>query len=397
MMRAAILALFLLLALFWPQNMRAESVTAKGFDTSPLELVRSLQRIQDDVVLGDHSAVAMQRYLLALIDDRLRDSGREVFESRSNVEAALIYAMSGGNPDTLTFLAARDGGENFDKELVSLLEVYFDGHGAAVYDRIVALLPSYAGSRLEPYLMLIAGNIAAGTKPKESLRFLDWARLLSPGTIVEEAALRRSIAVARDLGQIVDGLERAEQYGRRFLHSPYASQFADMVVDLALAHPAQVESETIQEILSEMDMPRRRSIYLRIARRAAIAGERDLALETAAAAREIGGDNEKVSLLADLYAGVADIATRPEAVDTEALSPRDVALQRAREAVSKAITAPPAITVGEVRMAPAESGEEPAPQVEVVSPTDSEAAARDYVEKGQAVLDDIDQLLGKDR
>ena len=41
-------------------------------DLAPYKMIRSLQFVQDTVVLGDHSAMEMQRFLLATIDERLR-------------------------------------------------------------------------------------------------------------------------------------------------------------------------------------------------------------------------------------------------------------------------------------------------------------------------------------
>src|SRR5690606_19920078 len=75
---------------------------------SPYVMLRSLQFVQDSVVLGDHSAGEMQRFMLEKIDQRLRNVDMAVFEDTRNVDAALIYAMSGGNPATLEYLVDRD-------------------------------------------------------------------------------------------------------------------------------------------------------------------------------------------------------------------------------------------------------------------------------------------------
>ncbi|URK88518.1 hypothetical protein LP421_15445 [Rhizobium sp. RCAM05350] len=41
-------------------------------DLPPYKMLRSLQAIQDAIVLGDHSAAEMQRFMLAAIDKRLQ-------------------------------------------------------------------------------------------------------------------------------------------------------------------------------------------------------------------------------------------------------------------------------------------------------------------------------------
>ena len=70
----------------------------------------------------------------------------------------------------------------------------------------------------------------ADDEPEVAVALLDRARLLSPGTLVEEAALRRSIAIAATLGDTGRFLMASEQYVRGYLRSPYASQFADAFV-----------------------------------------------------------------------------------------------------------------------------------------------------------------------
>ncbi|MBB1248754.1 hypothetical protein [Rhizobium sp. G21] len=96
----------------------------------PYRLVRSLQNIQDQVISGDITALDMQRFLLGEIDRRLREASASVFDDTRNVDAALIYAMSGGNPSTLDLLAQRDVSGNFDNRVTSILRRYLNGRGA---------------------------------------------------------------------------------------------------------------------------------------------------------------------------------------------------------------------------------------------------------------------------
>jgi chemotaxis protein MotC len=106
-----------LLGLAWTGAARAEDMNG----VEPYKLLRSLQFVQDSVVLGDHSAAEMQRFMLETIDQRLREADSAIFEEPRNVDATLIYAMSGGNPATLEFLVARDIDCNFDSRVTDAL------------------------------------------------------------------------------------------------------------------------------------------------------------------------------------------------------------------------------------------------------------------------------------
>ncbi|KQV68467.1 chemotaxis protein [Rhizobium sp. Root1220] len=319
-------------------------------DIAPYKMLRSLQFVQDSVVLGDHSAAEMQRFMLETIDQRLRSIDPSVFDDDRNVDAALIYAMSGGNPQTLEYLISRDVNGHFDNRVSDILRKYMAGKGLLVAQSLVETANEYRDKKIGPYLALVGGNVTLAKSPMEALKLYDQARLHAPGTIVEEAALRRSVAICVDAGMVDKGLEYSRRYIRRFLHSPYASQFADLFVRLLVNHDHEVKADDVVGILSFMDEARQREVYLRIARAAAIAGKGDLARMAAARAQALAGDSDNAfGALADFYGGMASIPT--DKIDTAAknigtisdkeLSPRDQALRAAAKVVAEQILRAP--------------------------------------------------------
>ncbi|MFS8048840.1 chemotaxis protein MotC [Rhizobium sp. BR 314] len=340
------LALALSLGVLTPWGARAE-----GQDNLPLyKMLRSLEFVQDSVVAGDSSAGEMQRFLLATIDARLRNADKSIFEDTRNSDAALAYAMSGGNPETLEYLMQRDINGNFDNRVADVLRKYLNGKGLLVVNTLADIAKEYRGKPIGPYLSLIAGNVMSGKNAMAALKLYDWARLLAPGTVVEESALRRSLALCADAGMVPQGIEYARRYTRRFLHSPYASQFADLFVQLVVDHDSDVKQQDIIDILASMDPPRQREIYLRMARRAAIAGKADLAALAAGRAQAISSDgSDAFGALAGFYGGVAGVSTS----DVEAaisnlnqmpageLNARDRALRDAATAVAEEILRAP--------------------------------------------------------
>jgi chemotaxis protein MotC len=315
-------------------------------DLPPYKMLRSLQAIQDAIVLGDHSAADMQRFMLAAVDKRLREADTAVFNDPRNVDAAFIYAMSGGNPETLSYLANHDIEGNFDTRVVDALSHYLAGKGGLMVENLAKAVPEYRNSRVGPYLYLVLGNATAQQNPVKSIEYYDWARLTSPGTNIEEAALRRSIALATRGGMPQKGFAYSLSYARRFLTSPYASQFADVFVELAVANYNEETEAKIQEILGFMDKPRQREVYLRIARRAAIGGMQELATLASTRAQDLSDVADAgPKALASLYSGlvgipskgileaVKDISAIPEAE----LSPRDRALRQAANVVAQEV------------------------------------------------------------
>ncbi len=409
------------------------SVRANDMDTiQPFQMLRSLQFVQDTVVLGDHSAAEMQRFMLGTIDERLRSADQAIFDDPRNVDAALIYAMSGGNPATLEFLVARDINGNFDNRIADSLRKYLSGKGTLIAKSLGEISKEYRNTDLAPYLALVAGNVTITRDPVEALKFYDWARLTAPGTIVEEAALRRSLAVAVDAKIVDKAGGYANRYARRYLYSPYASQFADLFVQLVVEHFDVIKQEDIEATLGYMDNDRRREVYLRIARKAAIAGRKDLTKMAADQARALSGTAEGADALANLYGGLVNLST--DKVDdamqaimdipAESLSPKDLALRRAAEVVAKEVLRKPepvreSLTQANANTTDADTGamaavdadsdlQDPTapptpasvPQPQPVSAEAAETnaanldpAVRTFVDSGRTKLDAIDDLL----
>ncbi len=400
----------------------------------PYRMLRSLQFVQDTVIRGDHSAAEMQRFMLGTIDERLRTADPKLYQDPRNVDAALIYAMSGGNPATLEYLVARDIDGNFDNRVSDALRKYLSGKGTLIARSLGDIANEYKNAKIGPYLALVAGNVTLTKDPVAALKFYDWARLTAPGTIVEEAAMRRSLAIAVDAKIVEKASLYANGYARRFLYSPYASQFADLFVRFVVEHYDVLQPQDIEATLGYMDVDRRREIYLRVAREAAIAGRKDLATMAADQARLLSGSEQGADALANLYGSLVGVPT--ENVDDamavlmqipeEALSPRDRALRQAAETVAKEVlrkpqpnqpaSTPPREAEDETAAAAADPDlQDPFAQPSETVPVSAEvqpAAAgaalpkaeqadidpelRTFVDTGRSKLDAIDDLLEKE-
>ena len=383
----------------------------------PYKLVRSLQFVQDSVVKGDHSAMEMQRFLLGVIDSRLRSADQEVFDDPRNVDAALIYAMSGGNPETLDILAIRDKFGNFDNEITTVLRAYLNGRAAKTKTSLTEVVEIYRDTEIGPYLTLVAANVLAAMNDDTALELFDWARLTAPGTLVEEAALRRSLFIAARKNMVDEALDYAQLYARRFINSPYAGQYADLLVDLVVLNYGKVGDERLSEILSFMDRPRKREVYLRIARSAVISGLRDLAVFASGKAEDLVGPTDgNPQALADLYSGMAQIPTDGvdnvlaglNAVPERQLSDRDRALREAAQLIAGQVLSKPdpnSLTQAfSTNVPPADSGDGSNPASIAAADTvagatsDSATAAADEVFQGfvstsKQKLERIDNLL----
>jgi chemotaxis protein MotC len=315
----------------------------------PYRLVRSLQLVQDRIAVGDQAALPIQKKLLEMIDARYRSATDEELNDAQNLRALMLYAMSGGNPTTFRGITNRLKLEEHDSRIALGILAYLNGAPKASEKALAPIEPFTEPRETAASLALIKGAVVSIEDPKAALALLDKARLLAPGTLVEEAALRRSVAIAvtiKDAGRLAMA---ADQYARAYMRSPYASQFADALVNGVIELP-DLDLASIDQTTLWMTAEQRKVFYLRIARRAAIEGKVQLSRYAAGKADSQSlpqGAMEDARLL--LYTSLTNVATTPRAeidarldgIDTDQLSPGDKALYDAVRSIADQIERPP--------------------------------------------------------
>ncbi|WP_296742804.1 chemotaxis protein MotC [Mesorhizobium sp.] len=315
----------------------------------PYQLVRSLQMIQDRIAGGDHAALPMQAKLLEMTDDRLRTADAEDFKDPKNFRALLVYGMSGGNPVTVEAAASRAAADPQSLAIAKGVVAYLNGRPEAAIEILKPIDPMSVPADLGAFLALVKGSLLATDQPAAALNFLDEARLLSPGTLVEEAALRRSVGIAATQGDAARFALASTQYVATYLYSPYASQFADSFVSGVITLHMSVSQEKLVDITSMMDPEREKVIYLRIARRAAIDGLTELsAFASARAEQGRDGKGNQDDPRALLYsslstvtsATIEEVRSRLGKIDRGKLSQGDRDLLDAAQAVAGEVVAP---------------------------------------------------------
>lgn len=406
----------------------ATPFAARAAPLQPYQMVRSLQLVQDRIASGDHAALPMQNKLLEMIDARLRAASKDDFADTRNFHAMLVYAMSGGNPATIEAVLLRLQLDKADMTLAEGVLDYLRGRQGEARSALANVDPMTVAPELGAFLALVKASIITTGDAAAASKLFDQARLLGPGTLVEEAALRRSLGLATTLGDADRFLRASSQYVRRYLRSPYASQFADAFIDGIMGMHASIDRKAIEEIVAGMDANQQKFIYLRLARRSAIDGMSDLSAFASRNA-ERTGDEEKAQSdpRAELYSSLAtmttetvgDVLARLKAIDRTRLSENDRRLLEAAEAIAAEMTSIPGQPLNAVASSPpvetdngdAANGPLPPaetaptvpvaaeaknPQVEAVAEVDTPAdAAEATVSEVRKKLDAVDKLLGE--
>ncbi|MGX1309809.1 hypothetical protein AB7M35_004581 [Amorphus suaedae] len=350
-----------------PSRLGGADATASGNAIAPpYQLVRTLQTLQDNIAGGSSAALAAQKVLLARLDRDLLAADPALWAERRNAEALVVYTLSGGRPEVTRELLSRDPSPNVDERLLRGALAYVLGRESEARKLLGEQDPLSLPTNLAGQVALAQATLTLATEPEKSLQLLDLARLLSPGTLVEEAALRREIYLVSEQNDVDKFEQLARQYLRRFRHSVYAGNFRQRFA-AALTRMSFVDDpaqfQRLDVLLADVDDDSRRELYLVVARAAVNGGKTAVAAMAAERALQSAQPASRDRARALLYRGAA-LAVTPDglmtslddlkAVDRRLLTPSDAALYDAAAATANLIlTAPEGAAVDETAVAEA--------------------------------------------
>jgi chemotaxis protein MotC len=268
------------------------------------DLVDELRRIQFKVAHGDKAAYPAELNQLKTIGAAIATATPETWKNKREVDSLVIYILSGGSLADVGLLLKGDAVLESERSLARGALAYVTSHETDA----IALLEKTDLTALDARL---AGEVAFARSVLETKRdanaavdLLDWARLLAPGGLVEEAALRREIALlaeAKDMGRLA-ALTR--QCVTRFGVSLYAADFlrdlAGAVARLGLAdEPANYK--LISSALAALPPDDRREFLLNLAKSGVVSGRFVAAASAATEALEGSKADSPEAMRARLY------------------------------------------------------------------------------------------------
>jgi chemotaxis protein MotC len=235
-----------------------------------------------------------------------------VWQEPRNAVAAVAFVLSGGAPAILKTMSTLDPEPAVDERLITGVLAYAEGREG---DATAALGPVDAitlPATIAAQVAMAQSALAARTDAALAMRLLALARLLAPGTLVEEAAIRRQIFVADQLRDEAAVQSLARQYLDRFRHSVYAGNFRDRFA-AALSHiefvndPAQFSR--LDDMLASVEADARAELYLTIALAGVVNGKFNAARLAATRAMGLTPSDSVGQMRARLYRAAVLVAS----------------------------------------------------------------------------------------
>lgn len=332
--------------------------SAAGKPSAPYEMVRSIEALQDQIAAGSKTAQAAQPKLIAHLAERFLAADPEVWRVRKNAQAAAVYLLSGGSADAVRMLLERGTLPKEDLPIVKGALAYAEGRDRDAKTLLTLdanALPSVLGA----HLALVQATLVADQDPQKAIKLLDLARLLAPGTLVEEAALRREIFLVSDKNDVARFATLSRRYVRRFKNSVYAGNFRDRLRSTVKAIGGSGDAARlpgIEALARQLEPEEQRKLYLSVARKAVLRGDSNVAGFAAERAAALSGQDSTDRARSSLYLGASMILTNNYSkgvdvlghVDRSLLAKRDGELLDAVATVSKTLRKPiepaPAVT-----------------------------------------------------
>lgn len=247
-------------------------VHAGKFDLQPFELVRSFQRIQDEIALGDRHALGMQKELFSKIRGDLSKVEKGQDWDERNLRAVLTFAVTGGGRGVLLPFESSFADSADYRDLAIKISRLDRTNSTEVFADVDA---QSIGGTLGASIALVRG-LNNHEDIDATIDDLNYVRLAMPGTLFEESALRGLMKAHRQAGNKKQFLRTASRYARIFGKSPYSIQFANEMVTASLEFDDKDFRNGLVEIIPFLDATAALSLRDRIARSATVNGRQDL-------------------------------------------------------------------------------------------------------------------------
>ncbi|MGV6874655.1 chemotaxis protein MotC [Pseudochelatococcus sp. B33] len=288
----------------------------------PYRLVRTLQAIQDRTAHGSREALALQSPLLSQIEQQLMVAPAEVWQDPRNARAAVSFALSGGSPAILRKLVRLNPAPAIEPDILKGVLAYVEGDEEDARHYLGDVDPRTLAPGINGRIALVQSALYARSAPERAIRLLDLSRLLLPGTLVDEGALRREVFLAGQLGLNDKFKSLAKHYLQRYSRSVYAGdfhqRFSAALVRLDMSGTPE-EEKWLTDLLKELDEPSQVNINLILAKQAITQGKTRMAVLGARRALEIAPKNGSAFERANLYYAAAIVINEKDFIEGQTI------------------------------------------------------------------------------
>lgn len=214
----------------------------------PTRTIRALQLLQDRIITGDLKAFKAYRILLSQAGKKLAALDSKHWQYKKNLDAVALYTLVGGNP--IVGKTARSKTELSDDHTLYLdaALAYSQGRLGKAYRLFEKIDFLHVPVSTAAQFAIVKSMLFGRTNTVLAKEYLNVARQLAPGTLAEEAALRRLVRMSSDDKDVKLFKRASRVYISRFKNSYYFTDFLKNYAYSLVRMPKSMEAEVLKSL-----------------------------------------------------------------------------------------------------------------------------------------------------
>lgn len=277
-------------------------------------MVRALKVTQNRLAFGDEEAIKASNEETRTILSWIEIAPSEAWKDRRNIMALAVFLLGGGSIGAGRQVFDDPALNAEDRDLINGVIAYASGRFDEGTQALKKIDPLALDPILGAHISMAQATLMGEKEPKKAFEALTQSALLAPGTLIEEAALRRQIMLAAANPEIGSLGRVVEVYARRFGRSVYRRGLVEPILAAFSKREFDKKSD-IDAVIAAFDPltgEERAKILLHLAEGQLALGRLELAKVTADQAQAAAPDKSAEKARAQLYSAVSSVFTGNE-------------------------------------------------------------------------------------
>lgn len=216
----------------------------------PTQEIRALQQLQDGLVIGKEDSFKKYRVQLKKSVKILISADAKTWNYKKNIDAVALFTLIGGDPRVGKLAKSKT---NLSKDHTLYLDAalaYSTGRLGVAFNLFKKIdfkhIPISTAAQFAIVKSMLYGRVDA----KLAKDYLDLARKIAPGTLAEEASLRRLIRMSSDEGNVKLFTRVSSIYAKRYKNSFYFNDFLKNYSYSLVRMPKSAEGAILKNLKS---------------------------------------------------------------------------------------------------------------------------------------------------
>jgi len=217
------------------------------------QMVRALQELQTGMASGKIRTREDQVQVVSDIGRQMATADVSIWRDVRNRRAGIIWLLSGGSPHIMRRALTAEPWAEPEMQIALGALAFVEGRAVQARDILLNFDPRHLDPALGGQIALVQAALVLPESREKAIHYLALARLIAPGSLVEETALRRQISLVGETSDAANFAALSRQYTRRFARSLYADDFRLAFAETFTRIGISAKSEHVEQLAPILD------------------------------------------------------------------------------------------------------------------------------------------------